>query len=130
MLLPYKFMNRLLRPHLFSTYCFSLTFLTLWDCQCWRISDFNFYLLVLNPRHFAPVWFFFFFWLMEFQDFMKLVVNLTAETSKVAIRDIVNKSFQSALSPFCLTRIMLHMTDLVQKMPEVPAAAGRRTRGY
>lgn len=65
---------------------------------------------------------------MEFQDFTRFVPKLKAQTSNVAIRDIIIKSFQSAVSQFSLTRIMLRMTDLVQKMPAVQPAAGRRTR--
>lgn len=65
---------------------------------------------------------------MEFQDFMKLVVKFTGQTSNMTIRDIINKAFQSALFPCSLTSIMLHMTDLVHKTPEVQAAAGRRKR--
>lgn len=65
---------------------------------------------------------------MEFQDIMKLPVKLTTQTSNVPSRDITNKAFQSAISNLSLTRIMLHMTDLVQKMPEVLPAVGRRTR--
>lgn len=61
--------------------------------------------------------------ILEYHETCK---SQSADDSNVTIRDIVYKSFPSALSPFSFTRIILNMTDLVHKVPEVQGG-GRET---
>lgn len=89
----------------------------------WRIIDVDFYHLVLYHHHFPPGFgdfFLFQFFLVDgILEYRETCKSQSTDDSNVTIRDIVYKSFPSALSPFSFTRIILNMTDLVHKVPEV-----------